>query len=172
MPEPFLSMWSSSGAILNPSQTTQLLTLSLKPALCSVGDTDCWRPYSQIFIPVILLWSTLPWWDASLVDCNVNSLQVNLCGYKKTGRYVDAWADPHTDCLMMSLTSLGPKQILANSQTQKVWNLFKWEASHPSKETNFCYWCPPPHSFGHYQELMTIGEGRSIGQPVNQQVQF
>lgn len=80
MPEPFLSMWSSSGAILNPSQ---LLTLSLKPALCSVGDTDCWRPYSQIFIPVILLWSTLPWWDASLVDCNVNSLQTNLCGYKK-----------------------------------------------------------------------------------------
>ena len=35
----------------------------------------------------------------------------------------------------------------------------KAEPSHPAEETHFGRLYPRPHSFGHYPELMTIGEG-------------
>lgn len=55
-------------------------------------------------------------------------------------------------------------QINGNQKTKIVKNHIK-QADHPSKDPNFCIlylWSP----FCHYPELLTIGEGRNVEEPV------
>jgi len=43
----------------------------------------------------------------------------------------------------------------------------KTEPSHPTKETHFGNLYAQFHSFGHYPEIMTIGEGWDVDGPAN-----
>ncbi|KAL3970244.1 alcohol-forming fatty acyl-CoA reductase [Sarotherodon galilaeus] len=42
----------------------------------------------------------------------------------------------------------------------------KGEASHPSEEAHFCRLYPRSRSFGHYPQLVAIGEGRDVDRPL------
>jgi len=48
----------------------------------------------------------------------------------------------------------------------------KAEPSHPTEETHFSRLYPQSHSFGHYPELVSIGEGWDVDGPINQELRL
>lgn len=67
-----------------------------------------------------------------------------------------------------ALTSLSPAFSSSISQGTPRYS----QASHPSKKANFCLLYLWSQSFGHYPKLRTIGEGKDVASPVNQELCF